>query len=78
MEKKGTLKGGSQEQQAADQRIMAGHKTSAKPLDFSFLAIEDIGGLIKLGPRSGVRKPIPESDDEEEEKKVSPFEFQLT
>ena len=70
MEKKATMKGAQPEQQA-DQRIIAGHKSNAKPLDFSFLSIEDIENLKKLGPRSGLRKPIPESDDEEEDKKVS-------
>ena len=70
MEKKATMKGAQAEQQA-DQRIIADHKSNAKPLDFSFLQIENIEGLKKLGPRSGLRRPIPESDDEEEDKKVS-------
>jgi len=37
-----------------------------KPLDFSFLKIVDIGQLRKEVARGGKRRPIPESDDEED------------
>ena len=52
---------------------------SGNPLDFSFLKLQtvestashvDLVGLRKEEPRSGRRKPIEESEDEEEQKKV--------
>jgi len=43
----------------------------AKPLDFSFLKINNIAILKKEDCRSGKRKKIPESDEEEDAKKVS-------
>jgi len=47
----------------------ASHKMLAKPLDFSFLKINDIRILKKEACRGGKRKPIPESDEEEDAKK---------
>lgn len=41
----------------------------AKPLDFSFLKINNILILKKEDCRSGKRKKIPESDEEEDAKK---------
>lgn len=46
---------------------------SAAPLDFSFLSLQEIAQLRKEVARSGTRKKIPESDDEEEMKKVSSY-----
>ena len=39
-----------------------------KPLDFSFLKLENVVSLIKEPCRGGKRKPIPEDDDEEDTK----------
>ena len=74
----------SKTEQAADTRIVASHKVNAKPLDFSFLKIDNIQSKLSVAlltwysidlrkepQRGGKRKPIPESDDEEESKKVS-------
>jgi hypothetical protein len=43
--------------------------TSGQPLDFSFLHIQTIESLKKEEPRAGKRKPIEDSEDEEEAKK---------
>jgi hypothetical protein len=53
---------------------------NAQPLDFSFLHLQNVEsnknnfmsviGLKKEEPRAGKRKPIEESEDEEETKKV--------
>jgi hypothetical protein len=40
-----------------------------KPLDFSFLKLDNINSLIKEPCRGGLRKPIPEDEDEEDTKK---------
>ena len=56
--------------ESGDTRIIASHKAVAKPLDFSFLKIDNIHKLKQELPRGGRRKPIIESDDEEESKKV--------
>lgn len=50
--------------------IQSKYAISAKPLDFSFLNLTDIAQLRKEVARSGNRKKIPESDDEEDSKKV--------
>ena len=50
---------------------MAPYTVSARPLDFSFLALTDIAQLRKEVQRDGKRKKIPESDEEDEMKKVS-------
>lgn len=53
--------------QAADQnKIVANYKVSDKPLDFSFLNLTAIDALRKEVARGGIRKKIPESDDEED------------
>jgi len=44
---------------------------ASKPLDFSFLKIADVGQLKKEVQRGGNRRPIPESDDEDDQKKVN-------
>ncbi|CDW82522.1 leucine-rich repeat-containing protein 51-like [Stylonychia lemnae] len=44
-------------------------KVSGNPLDFSFLKLQNIESLKKEEPRSGKRKPIEESEDEEDQKK---------
>jgi len=44
-------------------------KVSGNPLDFSFLKLTSIEALKKEEPRSGKRKPIEESEDEEDTKK---------
>ena len=41
---------------------------SGKPLDFSFLKLQDVQSLRKERPRDGTRKPI-EKDEEEEDAK---------
>ena len=51
--------------------VTASYKVSSKPLDFSFLKIVDVAQLRKEVARGGTRRPIPESDDEEDMKKVS-------
>lgn len=51
--------------------MTASYKVSAQPLDFSFLKIADIAQLRKEVERKGSRRPIPESEDEEDQKKVS-------
>ena len=51
--------------------VHASYTISAKPLDFSFLKLTDIAQLRKEVQRGGNRKKIPESDDEEDMKKVS-------
>ena len=53
--------------QAGDQnKIIASYKVSDKPLDFSFLNLTSIDALRKEVARGGIRKKIPESDDEED------------
>ena len=53
--------------QAGDQnKIVASYKVSDKPLDFSFLNLTSIDALRKEVARGGIRKKIPESDDEED------------
>lgn len=37
-------------------------------LDFSFCELSDVVSLKKKEPRAGKRKPIPDSDNEEEDK----------
>ena len=60
------------EKVAPDSNIrISKYSVSAVPLDFSFLNLQDVISLRKQVTRSGHRKPIPESDDEEEQKKVS-------
>lgn len=44
---------------------------SDKPLDFSHLKLTDINMLLKEQERTGRRRPIIDSEDEEENKKVS-------
>lgn len=39
-----------------------------KSLDFSFCELSDVVSLKKKDPRSGTRKPIVDSDNEEEDK----------
>ena len=39
------------------------------PLDFSFLHLKDVESLYKEDSRSGKRRPIIESDDEDDNKK---------
>ena len=72
------------QKQAQETKIYAGHTIQGKPLDFSFLKIQDIQRkyginqtnklplieLRKENARSGKRKPIIETDDEEDQKKV--------
>ncbi len=58
-------------QQTVEPNIQASYRVPAKPLDFSFTNLTDIQALRKEVARGGNRKPIPESDDEEENKKVS-------
>ena len=53
--------------QAGDQnKIVASYKVSDKPLDFSFLNLTSIDALRKEVARGGIRKKIPESEDEED------------
>ena len=53
--------------QAGDQnKLVASYKVSDKPLDFSFLNLTSIDALRKEVARGGIRKKIPESDDEED------------
>ena len=40
-----------------------------KPLDFSFLKLQDVESLKKERARAGRRKPILKDDDEEDQKK---------
>lgn len=47
----------------------AKYKVPGKPLDFSFLKLTEIAKLRKVNPRDGKRKPIPESDEEEQQTK---------
>ena len=42
---------------------------SGKPLDFSFMKIDNIAKLRKENERGGLRKPIVQSEDEEDAKK---------
>lgn len=51
--------------------IHSKYSVSEKPLDFSFLKLQDIQQLKKEQARDGKRKPIQESDEEEDMKKVS-------
>ena len=41
---------------------------SGKPLDFSFLKLQDVLSLKKERPREGKRKPIEKDEDEEDSK----------
>lgn len=60
---------------------------SGNPLDFSFLKLQSVEGisflftcmlaLRKEEPRAGKRRPIEESDDEEEAKKVGIFKLKI-
>jgi len=59
----------------SDQNIKSEYKVSGAPLDFSFLNLQEVTQLKKEVARSGNRKKIPESDDEEETKKVSGYDF---
>lgn len=63
------VEGNAKATESADTRIIASYKAVAKPLDFSFLKIDNIHKLKQELPRSGKRKPVIESDDEEESKK---------
>jgi len=45
------------------------YTVSAKPLDFSFMKIDSVTKLRKEHARSGLRKEIVQSDDEEDVKK---------
>ena len=40
-----------------------------KPLDFSFLKLQDVHSLRKERPRDGKRKPIEKDEEEEDSKK---------
>ena len=52
--------------------VRAKYTISGKPLDFSFLKLTNVEQLRKEVPRdNGKRKPIAESDEEEDMKKVS-------
>lgn len=42
---------------------------TGKPLDFSFLKLQDVASLRKERPRAGRRKPIEKDEDEEDAKK---------
>lgn len=42
---------------------------SGRPLDFSFMKIDNIAKLRKENERGGLRKPIVQSEDEEDAKK---------
>ena len=57
--------------QPATEDLKSSYRISSKPLDFSFLDLTDINSLRKEVARSGNRKKIPESEDEEDMKKVS-------
>jgi hypothetical protein len=61
---------------SSDQNIKSEYKVSGAPLDFSFLNLQEVAQLRKEVARSGNRKKIPESDDEEEMKKVSSYIFE--
>jgi hypothetical protein len=56
-------------EKVTETRIVASHVNLAKPLDYSFLKIDNILSIKKMLPRGGKRKPIIESDDEEERTK---------
>jgi len=49
--------------------VYAERTTTGKPLDFSFLKITEIAALKKENARGGIRKPILQDEDEEENKK---------
>ena len=51
--------------------MVAKHTVSDKPLDFSFLKLTEVAQLRKEQSRSGKRKAIVESDEEDDVKKVS-------
>lgn len=58
--------------------VRSNYAVSDKPLDFSFLKLTEIVQLKKEMQRSGKRKPIAESEEEDDVKKVSyTFETQL-
>ena len=57
--------------------MKAPYSISDKPLDFSFLKLTDIAQLRKEGARDGKRKPIAESDEDDDQKKVS-YTFKST
>jgi len=45
------------------------YTVSAKPLDFSFMKIDNVNKLRKEHARGGLRKEIVQSEDEEDAKK---------
>lgn len=57
--------------------MRSAHSISDKPLDFSFLKMTEIAQLKKEPQRSGKRKPIHESEEEDDVKKVS-YRFKPT
>lgn len=57
--------------QAQVTKVRAEKAISDKPLDFSHLKLTDINMLLKEQERTGRRRPIIDSEDEEENKKVS-------
>lgn len=74
-----------QQKNQQETKIISKDVVQGRPLDFSFLKIQDIGckwllqvnsflhlhlELKKENARSGKRKPIIETDDEEDQKKV--------
>lgn len=60
---------GAGEKEASHRIVSDKFKMVDKPLDFSFLKLDNINSLIKEPQRSGTRKPIPEDEDEEDTKK---------
>ena len=61
------------EKEASNRIVSDKYKMVGKPLDFSFLKLDNINSLIKEPCRGGMRKPIPEDEDEEERSNNSKF-----
>jgi len=59
----------SKMEKAQETIVRANYTMSDKPLDFSFLKLTEIVQLKKEQVRGGKRKPIPESDEEDDPKK---------
>jgi len=56
-------------EKAQETVVKSSYTVSDKPLDFSFLKLTEINQLKKEMQRSGKRKPIAESEEEDDVKK---------